>query len=375
MNKLNFYLLAISLLLTTACSTSKGLVHEGLPVIKSINKQVDYKVGDHWLRGAWSVVPDIPNDTLVITCYSSHENFTFRTDIDSIAFTIKAGSIKRFYVLVGQDQYAHTIVVGKAFEADPLAHTTAAKNTAWEIKYQDGSSAYIEELQNKYPMSEMTAGLGSDQEKVLAVLNWTNQQWEHDGNQSPKKNDAISILDEVKEGGRFPCFAYAIVLRDQLTALGFKARTIYLKTADAATSNRPPGHVATEVYLQDIGKWAFIDGQFNVMPTLKGVPLNAVEFQAAISHHIADFKLETLNKESPTTKREYVDFVFDYLYYFDTTLDNRYDSKERFSIEGKRSLMLVPKGAKALTRINFWDMEVDYCLYTGSMQDFYAKPE
>lgn len=375
MNKLNTYLLGISILLTTACSTSKGLVHEGLPVIKSINKVVDYKIGDQWLRGAWSVVPDVPNDTLVVTCYTSQENFTFKTDIDSIAFIIKPGSIERFYVLVEEDQYAHTIIVGKAFEADPLIHTAAGKNTAWEIKYQDTPSTYIEELQNKYPVSEMIAGLGSDQEKVLAVLNWTNQQWEHDGNQSPKKNDAISILDEVKEGGRFPCFAYAIVLRDQLTALGFKARTIYLKTADAATSNRPPGHVATEVYLQDVGKWVFVDGQFNVMPTFQGKPLNAVEFQVAISNHYDAFKLETFSQESPIPKRDYVNFVYDYLYYLDTTLDNRYDSKERFMVEGKRSLMLVPKGAKALTRINFWDMEVDYCLYTGSMQDFYAKPE
>lgn len=60
-------------------------------------------------------------------------------------------------------------------------------------------------------------------QRILSILNWTHHQWKHDGNRSPKKNDAISILNEVKEGARFPCFAYAIVLRDQLTAHGFKA--------------------------------------------------------------------------------------------------------------------------------------------------------
>ena len=375
MNKLNFCLLAISMLLTTACSTNKGLVHEGLPVIKSVNKSVDYKIGDNWAINGWSVVPEVPNDTLVVTCFSPNESFKFKTDVDSIAFTIKAGTTKRFYVLVEEDQYAHTIIVGKAFEGHPISHTKEEKNAAWEIKYQGEPSAYIEELQHKYPLNELISGLGSDQEKALAILNWTNKQWEHDGNQSPKKNDAISILDEVNEGGRFPCFAYAIVLRDQLTALGFKARTLYLKTADAATRKSPPGHVATEVYLKDIKKWVFVDGQFNVMPSLKGVPLNAVEFQAAISNHSGDFKLETFSKEKPISKRGYVDFVYDYLYYLDTTLDNRYDSEERFLINGKKSLMLVPKGAEKLTHINFWDMEVDYCLYTHSIQDFYAKPE
>jgi len=87
-----------------------------------------------------------------------------------------------------------------------------------------------------------------------------------------KTNDAISILKEAEEGRQFPCFAFAIVLRDQLNAMGFNARTVYLKSKNARRSKYPPGHVATEVYLNDLKKWVFIDGQFNVLPILDEIP-------------------------------------------------------------------------------------------------------
>jgi len=208
---------------------------------------------------------------------------------------------------------------------------------------------------------------------VLSILNWTNSRWKHSGNHSPKKNDGISILDEAKSGGRFPCFAYAIVLRDQLNALGYKARTVYLKTQDATTRKSSPGHVATEVFLNDLKKWVFLDGQFNAMPTLDGIPLNAVEFQHAINHNYKQFKLESYGSEV-VSKRYYVNFVYDYLYYFDTSLDTRYNVTERMKIDGKSSLMLVPKGSKKLDFINFWNMKVDYCVYTNSLMDFYESP-
>ncbi|MEL6135728.1 MAG: transglutaminase domain-containing protein, partial [Bacteroidota bacterium] len=199
------------------------------------------------------------------------------------------------------------------------------------------------------------------------------RRWKHNGNNSPSKNDAITILNEAKEGQRFPCFAYAIVLRDQLNALGYRARTVYLKTQDAASRKSSPGHVATEVYLKDLQKWVFVDGQFNVMPFLNGKSLNAVELQDAISHHYGEFELRSASSQT-TTKKRYVTFVYDYLYYFDTLFDNRYEKDEWYLVDGKSSLMLVPSEAQNLTHINFWDTDVNYCVYTHSIEDFYAKP-
>ena len=259
------------------------------------------------------------------------------------------------------------------FESNNIAYSISDRNPDIQIRYQVGPSPYLQSLKEKYPLDDVLKENDSDTDKVLKILNWTNSRWKHNGRNSPKQDDAISILKEAEEGGEFPCFAYAIVLRDQLNASGFKARTVYLKTKDAKKSKYPPGHVATEVYLPDLQKWIFIDGQFNVMPVLDETPLHAVEFQQAITNQTNGLKLLSFNRA--VTDGEYFGFVYPYLYYLDTTLDNRYEYENPHQVDGKSSLMLVPAGARNLKRINFWDMDIDDCLYTNSILDFYAGPE
>ncbi|AXG71429.1 hypothetical protein KORDIASMS9_03686 [Kordia sp. SMS9] len=355
-----------------ACASDKKEIDKKPPVIKATSTETAYKVDTEWFAGRWSIAPHVAHDTLEIICYGSKAAFTFKTDIDSIQFDVKPNTSKDFYVQLNDTILAHTIITGIPFKTEAISHTNTDESTI-KIKYQRGKSDYLENLKKAYPLTLSNAS--NDTEKVLQVLHWTNNRWKHSGNNSPKKNDAISILQEAEAGGRFPCFAYAIVLRDQLNALGFKARTVYLKTADAKTRKNPPGHVATEVYLNDLQKWVFIDGQFDVMPSLDGVPLNAVEFQHAISTNFDKFELLSLAAEkTKTSKIGYVNFVNDYLFYLDTTLDNRYHPDSRHLVDGKASLMLVPSGAENLDHINFWEMDVNYCKYTTSANTFYAKP-
>jgi len=361
----------LGICMLVACSSEKKKAEETIPTIKANSTETAYKVDTDWYKGYWSIAPQVAHDTLEITCYAPKAAFIFKTDIDSIAFEIEANTHKDFYVQLQDSLLAHTIIRAVPFQTNLIKYDQT-NDANLEIKYQDEQSQYLEDLKAAYPL-EMSNTM-SDMEKVLYVLHWTNSRWKHNGNNSPKKNDAISILQEAEAGGRFPCFAYAIVLRDQLNALGFKARTIYLKTADAKTRKGSPGHVATEVFLDDLQKWVFLDGQFNVMPSLNGVPLNAIEFQDAISTNFSAFKLESLAKKGRVSKTNYVNFVYDYLFYLDTTFDNRYNADQRHMIEGKASLMLVPSGAENLNHISFWDMDVNYCKYTTSAKAFYAKP-
>ena len=39
-------------------------------------------------------------------------------------------------------------------------------------------------------------------------------------------------------------------------------------------------------FLKELNKWIFIDPQFNIVPTLNGIPLNGVEFQKEIFNKI-----------------------------------------------------------------------------------------
>ncbi|MEZ5059789.1 MAG: transglutaminase domain-containing protein [Saprospiraceae bacterium] len=258
------------------------------------------------------------------------------------------------------------------FESNVVAYDSENKNEGLRIEYQTETSEYLNKLKEEYPLNEVLEKADSDLQKVLKILDWTSSRWKHNGNNSPKSNDGLSILKEAETGAEFPCFAFAIVLKDQLNANGFKARTIYLKTKNARKSKYPPGHVATEVYLNDLGKWVFMDAQFNVLPVLDQQPLNAVEFQKAITLQSPGLKLLSL---SPMLRdAEYYGFVYPYLYYLDTSLDHRYENETRTSFEGKTAIMLVPLGAKELRRINFWNMDIDHCFYSHSLRDFYARP-
>jgi len=209
----------------------------------------------------------------------------------------------------------------------------------------------------------------------LILLDWTHRQWRHHSSNKPSQSDALTILKEVKEGKRFRCVEYGIVSAQTLLAVGVKARILGLKTKDVETAKTPPGHFLAEVWLSDLKKWALIDGQFNVMPVLDGVPLNAVEFQKAIVENKA-FKLVNLKGEIPARKQKYyVNFVGPYLYYFDTRLDARpLPFAERLKVDGKASLMLIPAGAKAPTVFQ-GQSAIDYCLYTSSVGEFYSSPK
>lgn len=371
--KKNLLLLLSICFIMVSCQKEKQ--HNGHPVINANSTGTKYKIAENWYDGWWSIAPQVKHDTLKVLCYSNPEKFIFKTDIDSISFDVSVGKSYDFYVNLKDSTYAHTIITGIDFPKDKIKYATTPQDTTFNILYEENKgNSYLSELAAKYPVQEFKKDI-TDTEKLLQILDWTNSRWKHNGNNSPSKSDPITILDEAKAGGNFPCFAYAIVLKAQLENAGFKSRTIYLKTKDAETRKSSPGHVATEVYVNSLNKWVFLDGQFNIMPSLNNVPLNAVEFQDALTNNYKDLKLKSLKKVS---KRQYAEFVYDYLYYLDTSLDHRTrigSNIEAHKIKDKTSIMLAPVGAPNLTKVNFWDLTIDYCLYTNSLNDFYAKPQ
>jgi len=90
------------------------------------------------------------------------------------------------------------------FESNIVKYNKEAKSEKIKIVYQNETSPYLNELKTKYPLSQIFDEQDTDMKKVLKVLNWTNSRWDHNGGNSPKNNDAISILKEAEEGGQFP---------------------------------------------------------------------------------------------------------------------------------------------------------------------------
>ena len=243
------------------------------------------------------------------------------------------------------------------------------------FKYPDTlNNVFLRELRNEYKLSELTQNNSADIDIVLSVLNWTHNQWKHNGSNEPSKTDALTILKEAKDGKTFRCVEYGIVLTSALQALNFKARVVGLKTADVETKKYGAGHVLAEVWMPQFDKWVLIDGQFNVMPILDNIPLNAVEFQQAISAN-KKYKLVDVNGEvSKLRTKMYTKFVLDYLYFIDARFDNRNDTlDQRVVYEGKSTLMLVPVGVKNPTVFQV-KYPMDNLFYTNSINDFYRKP-
>ncbi len=152
--------------------------------------------------------------------------------------------------------------------------TFAHKNT--ESLFPLPDKAYLSILK-KYVEKKGFSLTGS--KEFLAIekaLKWSSSQWEHDGmNQPPKGFRALDILKNVfDKKERYRCVEYGIVLSELLQAYGFVTRTIALRSNDVAYGGFGQGHVAMEVWSNDLSKWIFLDPQFSAYMTYKGRPLN-----------------------------------------------------------------------------------------------------
>jgi hypothetical protein len=251
-----------------------------------------------------------------------------------------------------------------------------APNKLYEFYYSDTlSNEYLSELKSKYKIELLINGENSDIGKIKNILDWTSKQWEHNGSNNPTKQDALTILKEAQEGKQFRCVEYGIVATAALNSIGIPARTLGLKTRDVAKVMRGAGHVVTEVYSKELDKWIFIDPQFNIMPTLNGIPLNGVEFQNEIYNKNVNLKL--INKQGEISKEEaqkYIKWIGKYLFYFDILFDQKTLNSNKFiTINGMTKLTLVPVGNKE-PRIFQRNSKIDYSFYTNSLNDFYRKP-
>ncbi len=121
----------------------------------------------------------------------------------------------------------------------------------------------------------------NDFDDMKQSLVWVNAQWKHDGmNQPPVGFRAIEILKSVyQEKKQYRCVEYGVVLSEVLQSIGLMTRTVALRSPDVAYGGFGRGHVAMEVWSNDLKKWIFLDPQFGIYLTKKGkeLPLSYYE--------------------------------------------------------------------------------------------------
>jgi hypothetical protein len=222
----------------------------------------------------------------------------------------------------------------------------------------------------------MTDSLDNEFDKIKIILDWTHLQWEHNGSNNPSKPDALTILKEAKSGKMFRCVEYGIVASSALNSIGITARVLGIKTRDVERVKIGAGHVASEVYSTSLNKWIFMDPQYNVIPVLNGVPLNAVEFQNAIVNDLGNLMLVNRNGEvTPENFNNYINWITKYLFYFDVLFDQRLGDEPNYKrVNGMTKITLVPIGEKE-PKIFQRRYKIDYSFYTNSLNDFYRTPK
>ena len=117
------------------------------------------------------------------------------------------------------------------------------------------------------------------------------------------------------------------------------------------------------------------DAQFNMIPTMAGIPLNAVELMEAYQGKKKIVYIDKKGEVKGKREKLYMSFIPKYLYYMDIYVDNRYGFTFYDLGEGNdyEKVMLVPSGAKKPTifqRVN----PIKNCRYITSKKKFYMKP-
>ncbi|MET0622046.1 MAG: transglutaminase-like domain-containing protein [Pyrinomonadaceae bacterium] len=267
-----------------------------------------------------------------------------------------------------RDEARAAPAAGAGVRCEPLTRPLRFDDEEEPLPYAFRRSArdepYLAQLRADYDLDGVVAGKETCYEKVRAVSRWTRSRWEHDGALAPARPDPISILREAARGGRFRCVEYAVVLSAALDALGIPARVVGLKAEDVETRERGAGHVVAEAYLSDEGRWVMVDPQLDVVPTLDGRPLSAVDFQRALADTADE---PALDRATQAWAGRYFNWVAPYLFYFDTKFDTRFGC-----VQQPHSLMLVPLGAKRPRA--FQGQPLRDVVYTHSVAAFYAAP-
>ena len=315
---------------------------------------------------------DVKSDTIDIAFYLDPLDFGFFTDLDSLHVNIP---LNETFMLKVQKEGAYPLFI-KVKNGIDFGYTefdTQNLNSNYRFAYESGTgNPYLQKLKDKYALDSIAAQGKTDIEKVKLMSSWVNGLWKHDGWNVPEKRDALYILEQVEQGKRFRCVEYGIVTTACLNAIGMPSRTLALKTKIVETTTEGAGHVVMEVFLKDQNKWVMVDPQWNTIPYLDNVALNAVEFQQAVTEKK---KVEVWSGQSEIEASQYIAWIYPYLYYYSVKFDNRENisNDERIRIDGKSDVMLVPIGAKNPTAFQV-KYPIDYCVYTNSILDFYRSP-
>jgi len=245
----------------------------------------------------------------------------------------------------------------------PLVWDRSQPAPPFAVQHDDPKIPQFLEMRREFGIDAVVAGAKDDTERLRRLARWVSTRWEHSPDQMASKPDPLTILREAQKGGRFICREYAVVMAGAATAYGMPARVVNLLPSDVET--RSEAHSVAEVWLAALGKWVLADGQYGAVAELDGVPLNAIELQAALAAG-----RNVVCSAGDGVLAEWKPFILRNAYYFKFGNDQR-----AFEWRRTAQLVLVPKGAPNPKKFAGGNEEVFAgAIYTSNPDSFYAPP-
>ncbi len=247
----------------------------------------------------------------------------------------------------------------------PLIWDRTEKGAAFPLRFESAQTEQFVQMRAEFKMDDALPKTGDELTRLRRLASWTSHQWEHSTTQMASHTDPLSILREARQGGKFICMNYAVVLAGAAEAYGMPARLLGLLPREV--EKRADSHSVVEVWLDQYKKWAIADAQFGIAPTLNGQPLSAIELQDALIH---DSPIECGN--DPAACAKWSHWILPYLYHFKIAQDQRWYSRSKPNPQ----LVLLPKGAPHPKLYNGKDEGVFAdAVYTSNPETFYAAPQ
>lgn len=265
--------------------------------------------------------------------YSGAEDIKHEIDLE-ILWSTNPQRTQQLYSLCKELYYTNLLSKSKLFveEYDGMFPTEKKMKFIWD-RYDNPK---LLELREKYQLLDVIKTGKDEFEKMLLMLDWVANRFDHQGNYMGPERDALALLDQAAHGTKMKCVEYSIVLAHCLTAIGYPARTAAL--IEEVTPMVPGrAHLVTEVWSNQYQKWIVLDGQNNAYWVYNSMPLSAAECRKLL----LDKKMDEVTFEGRRSGKDYAVMKyswFPYFYHLTFSYSNAYfdDPREhRSTTEGR----------------------------------------
>jgi len=272
----------------------------------------------------------------------------------------------RFFINIGENE----IVAAEEDNVELLKQSSFKADT---VQYHFAivqDSARAQEIRNYFKLDTLYSPNATTWEKAVAISKFVATNIPHDQPfnfpEHPNAIDLWKYSRDVNPG--FNCRMHAILNYELLQAAGLTARFVTCKPQD---KNDKDCHVVNEVWLPELGKWAFIDSDMDghYCTDQNGTPLNLLEMR---DKYAAGEQMQMYPgfKDASTKHDYYYCYMAKNTYWFSSWETLHYFQEDRADkdFEPGRYVNIVPEGFTPFGRS-------DDEIVTTDAKKFWTNPE